>query len=1012
MHGIPLGSIRKLLFAFTIVLLAGIFVPTTYAQVYLPKVTSAQIGQPALAPGDTLTINFQLAAGSSPANFVGFYYAATNGSGEVIYTRTPVQGVASASVTTEWPDGVYTLVRFDVTDAYGREVSYHSDGSVDHSQVLGAVPASGPALDFASMSFTITGGFPSQPIPPAITSVVRTSPDTLTAGQPITFNVTSVPGSFPIKSGKIWLSAPDSATIFVLDWDGTESVNIPTTPEWLNGIYKILLITVDDGQNTDNAGLGVLSTAQNFTLTGGVAKVIYPALTAVSASGSATLTPGQSRTLDFTVTPGTGGIGYIDFNFVDPSGFTKRVSMANSANGPLTFTIGDDWVDGDYELFTVQIYDLQGRYVTYRTDDQSVNFYPAYSPYPDSHPFNLAALNFQVTGAASGWPFIITQPQSATVQPGDSPQLTVTIGGPPVPARYQWYVGQSGDTSNPIGSNSAVLNLSPLSATTSYWVRMTDTAGSVDSKAATITLGHQGNMPTIIWAPPAAITFGTPLSVAQLDATASVAGAFSYTPVAGTVLAPGEHTLKATFTPADTTNYTTAIDQVAITVNKAAPVIVWATPAAIASGTVLSVTQLNATANIPGAFVYSPSAGSVLDVGTHILKVSFTPDDNFDYSSVSVQVSLAVGQLPPTITSSPQSQVALSGGNTTFTAAASGSPAPTFQWQRDGNDLAGATSAALTLINVQPVNTGLYTAVAASGAAKTVSDTAILGVLTTSKVTGAGQELQPTDIHHPNGNIFDQVLLTGTAEAITADGGQATRTSYIDLDDDIVQVEFSGAGTLSLVLDNPSGPALPVNYNQNVNYMKGNAGIVIVGANETTNVSVFTVGRATAFDPTGTFNFLLPISATNDPAKNGSPLFQGHGSTDYDGIADIAFIAILSTDGRFGGVRTANANYSAAKGLTGLYAPGVQFTGPVYIGNITAFDAATPVIVAGSTTDARITGGNLAQDNGQPVQVSGLTQLKFTDGSDSSGKVLSARTNQAVLQQNGQDVTAQIVVNP
>jgi len=54
----------------------------------------------------------------------------------------------------------------------------------------------------------------------------------------------------------------------------------------------------------------------------------------------------------------------------------------------------------------------------------------------------------------------------------------------------------------------------------------------------------------------------------------------------------------------------------------------------------------------------------------------------------------------------------------------------------------------------------------------------------------------------------------------------------------------------------------------------------------------------------------------------------------------------------------------------------------------------------------------LLQANGQPVKVAGLTQLKFTAGSTSNNVALSAKTNKAVLLQNGVDVTAQIVVNP
>lgn len=364
------------------------------------------------------------------------------------------------------------------------------------------------------------------------------------------------------------------------------------------------------------------------------------------------------------------------------------------------------------------------------------------------------------------------------------------------------------------------------------------------------------------------------------------------------------------------------------------------------------------------------------------------------------------------VTTQPQSQTVAAGGGLTLTVAAAGVSTPALQWQRDGSDLTGATTSTFTIGDVEPIDAGIYTVTATSNGVAIASSAAIVGVTTAQKVIGTGQVVG-SNIVHPNGNIFDQVLLTGTAEAITADAGQVTRTSYIDLNNNIVQVEFSGPGTLSLVLDNWSGPALPVNYNQAVSYMKGHAGIVITGANEFTNVLVFTVGRATALDPTGGFNILLPVSAANSPAHNGSPLFQGHASTTYGGVADISFIAIESTDGKFGGVRTADANYFAASGVTGLYAPGVQFMGPVYIGNISAFDSATPVIILGSaSSNTWITGGDLLQGNGRPVQVSGLTQLKFAIGSDSAGNILPAKANHAILLQNGTDVTNQVVVNP
>ena len=348
--------------------------------------------------------------------------------------------------------------------------------------------------------------------------------------------------------------------------------------------------------------------------------------------------------------------------------------------------------------------------------------------------------------------------------------------------------------------------------------------------------------------------------------------------------------------------------------------------------------------------------------------------------------------IPPTITTQPTSQAPAAGGSVTLTAsatAASGNPGPTYQWQLNGVNLAGATGATLTIANTQPANTGLYTAVVTSSTSIT-SDLAIVGVTSTAKVTGAGTEVGSNIFVASNNNTFDQVLLQGAAATVTADASlnQITRTSYVDLNDDIVQVEFSGAGTLSLVLDSPSGPAVAQKYNQpDVSYMKGHASIVITGANETTNVAVFSVG---------------PITAVNQA------LFRS--GVTYDGVADIAFIAIFTTNGKFGGVRTANASYFATNGVTGIYAPGVQFAGPVYVGDISASATATPMIILGSASDTRITGGDLLQANNQSVKVSGITQLKFTDGSTSQGVALPAQVNRSVLTQNGVDVTAQIVV--
>jgi len=158
--------------------------------------------------------------------------------------------------------------------------------------------------------------------------------------------------------------------------------------------------------------------------------------------------------------------------------------------------------------------------------------------------------------------------------------------------------------------------------------------------------------PTITWANPADIVYGTALSSTQLNATASVPGTFAYTPVSGTVLNAGSgQTLHVDFTPTDTANYSTASQDVTINVNKATPTITWANPADIVYGTILSNTQLCAIASVPGTFVYSPDSRALLSAGDdQTLHVDFTPIDTATYNNASADVTINVTEATLIIT--------------------------------------------------------------------------------------------------------------------------------------------------------------------------------------------------------------------------------------------------------------------------------------------------------------------------------------------------------------------------
>lgn len=151
--------------------------------------------------------------------------------------------------------------------------------------------------------------------------------------------------------------------------------------------------------------------------------------------------------------------------------------------------------------------------------------------------------------------------------------------------------------------------------------------------------------PTVKWENPTDIYYGTLLSSTQLNATADVEGKFEYTPALGTKLNVGNaQILKTLFTPNDFALNDTVSKTVQINVlSKRIPIITWENPADIGSETLISATQLNATADVPGTFEYTPTLGTKLNVGDNqLLCVKFIPTDTVTNDTVSKTVKINV----------------------------------------------------------------------------------------------------------------------------------------------------------------------------------------------------------------------------------------------------------------------------------------------------------------------------------------------------------------------------------
>ncbi|OLR92038.1 hypothetical protein BJP25_24500 [Actinokineospora bangkokensis] len=110
-------------------------------------------------------------------------------------------------------------------------------------------------------------------------------------------------------------------------------------------------------------------------------------------------------------------------------------------------------------------------------------------------------------------PEITGQPQDVTIASGGTATLSVTATGT-APLTYQWYQGTAGDTATPVaGADSASFTSPALTASTSYWVRVTNSAGSADSRTAAVTVSAAPNTPPTIGpvpVPEIALTAGDP----------------------------------------------------------------------------------------------------------------------------------------------------------------------------------------------------------------------------------------------------------------------------------------------------------------------------------------------------------------------------------------------------------------------------------------------------------------------------------------------------------------------
>src|SRR6266567_487251 len=165
-----------------------------------------------------------------------------------------------------------------------------------------------------------------------------------------------------------------------------------------------------------------------------------------------------------------------------------------------------------------------------------------------------------------------------------------------------------------------------------------------------------------------------------------------------------------------------------------------------------------------------------------------------------------VGRQTPLLTLQPQSQCVLAGTNLTFSASGIGPASVSYQWQFNNLNVAGATTSALTINNVQTANQGNYQVVVSNGAGSITSQVATLNVVGPPLIAS---QTQPSNLQILyGGNLTLSVRATNTGSCsfpITYQWSLNSNVIYSAMNGTnytITSAANSNAGVYSVLINN------------------------------------------------------------------------------------------------------------------------------------------------------------------------------------------------------------------
>jgi hypothetical protein len=377
--------------------------------------------------------------------------------------------------------------------------------------------------------------------------------------------------------------------------------------------------------------------------------------------------------------------------------------------------------------------------------DNGAQFVVVVSNSAGSATSNAATLTVNAAAVA---PSITTQPSNQTVTVGQTATFTVVATGT-APLSYQW---QKNGTAISGATSASYTTAATTSADNGakFLVVVSDSAGSATSNAATLTVNAAAVAPSITTQPSnqtvtvgqtatfTVVATGTaPLSYQWQKNGTAISGATSasYTTAATTSADSGAQFAVVVSNSAGnvTSNAATlTVNAAAVApsittqpANQTVTVGQTATFTVVAAGTApLSYQwQKNGTA-ISGAISasYTTPATTSADNGAKFLVVVSNSAGSVTSSAATLTVNAS--STAPSITTQPSNQTVTVGQTATFTVVAAGTAPLSYQWQKNGTAISGATSASYTTPATTSTDNGAQFVVVVSNVAGNVTSNA------------------------------------------------------------------------------------------------------------------------------------------------------------------------------------------------------------------------------------------------------------------------------------------------